>query len=135
MSEIVPFLDGLPPWVLILVVITVTAAYLARAVAESSDTWAKILGPPGRRWRARANRRATREAADIRMLKRQVSNLMARDAERDRRDAERDKFEARLRLYLAYDADWHFRARLAAAGAGTRLPEHLSFIEWEATGS
>ncbi len=133
MTELAPFLDKLPPWVLPVLAAVVFANYIARAAAESSETWARILGPVGRRWRSRAARRAEGEAEDIRVLKRQVSNL-AREVNRlTAKDQERREFEDKIRAYLTYDGTWHFRAQIAAASSGATLPDHLSFTEWERT--
>lgn len=132
-GEIAAFADLLPPWLLILVAAAVGLKYLGQALSEGSEQWARFLGPLGRRWRSRAERRAEQEAADLRSLKRQVGNLVKEVERLTRRDQQRGINEARLRDYLVYDADWHWRARMSAVGSGANLPEHLSFTQWEAS--
>ncbi|WP_280503921.1 hypothetical protein [Nocardia farcinica] len=133
MGEVAAFADLLPPWLLILIAGLAGLNYLGQALAASSEQWARVLGPLGRRWRSKAQRRAEQEAADLSSLRRQVGNLAKEVNRLTRRDEQRSAAEARLRDYLVYDADWHWRTRLWAVESGNTLPEHLSFGQWEAT--
>ncbi|WP_406234907.1 hypothetical protein [Nocardia sp. NBC_01009] len=133
MGEVTAVAQALPPWVLVVIAAAVGVKYLGQALAEGSEQWARILGPLGRRWRSRAERRTEKEAADLVALQRQVENLSVEVERLTARDKKRGEFEEKLREYLVYDANWHFRAQLAAAGAGTTLPDHMSFAQWEAS--
>ncbi|MGV9742885.1 hypothetical protein [Nocardia farcinica] len=132
MTDLAALADQLPSWVLVVLAAVVAVKYLVQGLAESSEHWARILGPLGRRWRNRAQRRTDQEAADLSALRRQLSNLADEVTRLTNRDRERAQFEETLRAYLVYDAAWHFRAQLAAASSGSTLPEHLSFTQWEA---
>lgn len=135
MGELAAFTNLLPPWVLIVIAVAAAANYLGQALAAGSEQWARVLGPLGKRWRSKAQRRAEQEAADLSSLRRQVTNLAKEVNRLTKRDEQRGAAEARLRDYLVYDADWHWRTRLWAVESGNNLPEHLSFNQWEAAPS
>ena len=125
-------LQRAPEWAVGAVVILVALGYIGRTAAETSETWARLLGPIGRRWRERGQRRQEireeqRElrAADLADMTRQVDYLVGA------LDTCRTEHEATAG-YLLYDARWHHEAELAAAAAGYDSPAHLSLRQWRA---
>ena len=124
-------LSASPEWLVGLVVALVLLNWLGRVLSEASETWAKILGPLGRRWRGRAqHRQETRAAertarmADLEDMTRQRDALDA--ALSDCRTNQSDAWD-----YIVHDADWHRRLRLSAAEAGCSIPDHQSFTRWK----
>ncbi|WP_411815480.1 hypothetical protein [Gordonia sp. SND2] len=124
-------LDASPQWLVGLVVIIVILNWLGRAASEASESWAKLLGPLGRRWRnhgiARQAKRAaehTARMADLEDMTRQRDSLAS--ALLTCRQSQETAFD-----YLTYDAAWHREVRLQAAESGCELPSHLSFFRWK----
>ncbi|QWS68149.1 membrane protein [Gordonia phage VanLee] len=121
----------LPEWSVVLVVVAVALNYFGRMLSEASESWAKALGPLGKRWRERGIRRAEERRA-VRQGRLDELDDMERD--RDYFKAKQRKTEDRLQLleddYLSYDAAWHRQVRLQAIDAGCELPEHIGYIEW-----
>lgn len=120
-----------PPWAVGILVVALIILHLGRMLAEASETWAKVLGPLGKRWRDRGlHRRQERlderdaRRADLEDAVRQRDTLAhALDACRDNQDD--------LWGYMVYDADYHRRLALSAAATGCTLPTHLSFTQWK----
>ena len=119
-----------PEWLVVLVVVLVGVNYAGRMLAEASETWAKLLGPLGKRWRDRG-------------LKRQQERINERDARQaDLEDmtVQRDNLskalsgcrrqEHLMSGYIEYDATWHRDTRLRAIEAGCEMPAHKSFLQW-----
>ena len=139
------------PWLLLLVVIVVVFKFVGQALAESSESWSKVLGPIGRRWRTRGVRRVNAHQAERQKIAQELRKQIAEDAEA-RRAAEaadlsdmRRQTETLERLlrnmtellalhddYLAYVARWHRDTSLHAAAAGWVFPppDHMSFLEF-----
>ncbi|WP_146165192.1 MULTISPECIES: hypothetical protein [Nocardia] len=119
-----------PEWAVGAVVILVAIGYIGRTAAETSETWARLLGPLGRRWRERGERRR-----QIRIEQREARAADLEDMTRQRDylagalDTCRSEHEATAG-YLLYDARWHYDAELAAAAAGYESPAHLSLRQW-----
>lgn len=121
----------LPEWAVIAVVVLVTMNYIGRMAAEASESWAKALGPLGKRWRERGIRRQEERKQD-----RTVRLDELEDVQRDRDYFKQKSRKQEVRLvvledgYLPYDAAWHRDVRLSAMEAGCELPEHKSYLEW-----
>lgn len=113
------------PWLLLIVVALAFVRYAGQLLAEASESWAKILGPLGRRWRANGQRRRERVAADLLDMQRQVDWLSER--------LEAVEEDAQMRIeYIAYDAEWHVRDRLHGIAQGWERmpPPHQSFLQF-----
>lgn len=120
-----------PEWLVGLVAIAILLRWLGQVLAEMNESWAKALGPLGRRWRnrglARQEARAadrTARMADLEDMTRQRDALA--DALKDCRRGQADVYD-----YLTYDADWHRRLRLTAAENGCQIPDHETFLRWK----
>ena len=120
-----------PEWLVGLVVIVVVLNWAGRVISEASETWAKLLGPLGRRWRARGLQRQearaaerTARMADLEDVTRQRDTLA--DSLASCRQSQEITFD-----YLSYDTEWHRDVRLRAAESGCALPEHRSFLRWK----
>ncbi len=119
-----------PEWLVALAVALLVLNWVGRVLAEASESWAKVLGPLGRRWRERgiARQEARAEASAVRM-----ADLADVTRQRDYLDVElglcRKSNELRA-TYIEYDAGWHRQTRLRAIEAGCDLPEHQSYLQW-----
>lgn len=119
-----------PQWLVSGVVVIAIVAYTGRVLSEGSESWAKVFGPLGRRWRSRGLRRQEQ-----------------RFAERDIRDIDlesRDRTIGYLSMqldtcldahgpkdaFIEYDAKWHRDIRLRAIDAGCDLEPHIAFREF-----
>ena len=131
MSDPLALLDRYP-WLLFLVVLVAALKWIGTALAESSESWARVLGPLGSRWRARGQRairvddlRRAREAADLEDMRRQVDYLSSRvQTLSDGMDLRDD--------YMQYDAEWHATIELRRAELGWVFPPppHQTYAEW-----
>lgn len=123
-------LQRAPEWIVGIVVILVAVNYVGRLAAETSETWARLLGPLGRRWRERGLRRQ-----EVRVEQREARAADLEDVMRQRDylagqlDTCRTEHETKD-SYLAYDARWHHETLLTAISAGCELPAHLSLRQW-----
>lgn len=144
MGEVTALADRLPAWVLVLVAVAVVARYLGQMVAEASESWSRVLGPLGRRWREQAQRRRGRGDVVLEDLRHhvdylagRVDELMAdarkrdeRDRERDRREHDRDRYLAYLIRCLRAIERWAAQQQVDLPG-----PMVLSIDEWLAAGA
>lgn len=127
------------PSLLYLVALVAALHYVGKVLAESSDTWAKVLGPLGRRWRSRAVRDIERRkhAHDVQVARTAHQEAIAEDLQRQI-DYLNPRIEllyaevASLHDYLAVDAGWHARAEvhLATLGVDVPPPPHQTYREW-----
>ena len=119
-----------PEWVTLAIVVFVALNYVGRILSEASESWAKVLGPLGRRWRERGLRRQEERAAERTV---RMADLDDMTRQRDALDSAlgtcRSSQERQFE-YIAYDAEWHRDLRLAAIEAGCQVPEHKSFLQW-----
>lgn len=130
MGDFTQALENAPEWLVLVVVLVVAFNFIGRVLAEASESWARVLGPLGRRWRARGLRRQ-RERAEL-----------AEDRSRDLDDLRRQNDYLACQLnscraehepkdhFIEYDARWHREVSLRAIEAGCEVPAHLSFLQW-----
>ncbi len=113
------------PWLLGVVIVLTVLRAVGQLVSEVSATGAKFFGPLGRRWRDRAERRRSQEAADVADLRRQVDSLEPRVKTLA---AKVDLYEK----YFEYDAIWHRDDTLFGIEQGweRRPPPHKSLYEF-----
>lgn len=121
-DDVAALLQGYP-WLLLVMLVAIVIRYVGQLLSEASESWAKVLGPLGRRWRSKAERRRVVEAADLADLRRQVDNLAPRVESMTEKVAMYDD-------YLQYDANWHRDIALHGAERGWEFPppEHISFL-------
>lgn len=138
-------LSMLPPWVLLALAVVVFLAYTLPRLAEASAAVAKILGPLGRYWRDRGQRRAAHHRdevqAEARQLAQEIVNKvtppdyaeMGRRLENmDARVRTLEESDRVQRAYIVYDAEWHFDDEMAAVGRPDCKPAfRLSFDHFE----
>ncbi len=121
----------LPEWAVIAVVVLIALNYMGRMAAEASESWAKALGPLGKRWRERGIRRQEERRAARTVRLDELEDL---ERDRDYFKSKSRKQEVRLMVledgYLPYDAAWHRDLRLTAVEGGCELPTHKGYIEW-----
>lgn len=124
------FADHGPQWLVSAVIVIAIIAYAGRVLSEGSESWAKVFGPLGRRWRSRGLRRqeqrfAERDIRDVDLqtrdrtisyLSEQLDNCLDSHAPKD--------------AFIEYDARWHRDARLRAIDAGCDLEPHVPFREY-----
>lgn len=141
MGELGDLANRLPGWVLVVLAASALVARLGQVLASASDSWAKLLGPLGRRWRAQAERRTGRGDAvtadmqrEIDRLTGRVDALVKRDQERDAEDRDRDLREHDRDRYLVYLIRRLKDIEMWAAEHLLDLPPPpvLSFDEWQA---
>lgn len=119
-----------PQWLVVAVLVIVVLNYVGRMLSEASESWAKVLGPLGRRWRERGSRRQQERAAE----RAAPADLKDMRRQRDYLDTELEKCrmanDSRAD-YIEYDADWHrdLRLRVIESGCG-ELPQHKSWTQW-----
>lgn len=117
-----------PGWIVLAAFIIVGLKYLAQFLAEASETWAKLLGPLGKRWRRRGERRQAERAetagGQITSLESDVKFYRARS-----RRFERDHARF-LAWYYEVDQPFHNDVTIAAAEAGARLPDWQRLSDW-----
>lgn len=131
-SQFTQLTEVAPQWLVLIVVVVVAINFIGRTLSEASESWARVLGPLGRRWRERGLRRqeARKElsesrALDLEDMKRQ------RDYLGEQLESCRSEHEPKD-AYIQYDAHWHRDISLRAIEAGCEVPEHLSFLRWRA---
>lgn len=127
MNEIAQFA---PEWLVLIVVVAFALKYVGQLLSEASESWAKILGPLGRRWRANGLKRQqerveAREirAADFADVKGQLEYIADQLEQCRAASEQRDAF-------IAYDARWHRDLNLQAIEAGCEVPTYLTFRQW-----
>lgn len=130
MGDVERMAGHLPSWALVLIAALITLRYVGQVLAEASEWWARALGPLGRRWRVRSERRsADVVSADllvrVEYLAGQVQELRRHDRARSRREDQRDD-------YLVYDTQWHADLEQWAARNRVTLPPppHMTFREY-----
>ncbi|GAB3135739.1 hypothetical protein GCM10027289_29910 [Tsukamurella serpentis] len=124
-----------PGWLVLAVTIGLGLKLLGQFLSEASEPWAKVLGPLGRRWRARGEQRR-RERADADTH--QVSALTAdRDAfeamaARHQRRAEAAESEMGrfMDWYTQVDQPHHREVAVRAAEKGCEMPPWKPLSEW-----
>lgn len=124
------FLSVAPEWLVAIAIAILVFNWVGRMLSEASETWAKALGPLGRRWRNRGV--ARQEARHAERLGR-MADLDDMTRQRDALDHALDrcrKSQESTHEYLAYDVDWHRNTSLSAIEAGCKLPEHKSYLRW-----
>lgn len=122
--------QGTPGWIVLAAFVIVGLTYLGRFLAEMSETWAKVLGPLGKRWRERGLRRQEQRNAD------NGGRLDAIESDRDfyRARARRaeQQHEQFLRWYNECDQPFHRDLRIKAAESGCDLPpDWAPLSEWQ----
>lgn len=132
--ELTEVLRLAPEWLVMIVIIVAVVSWVGRIASEASASWAKVLGPLGRRWResgiARQEVRAEERTA-------RMADLTDMTRQRDALESALDHCRAsqsEVWDYLVYDVDWHRRFRLAAAENGCEVPAHQSFMRWRQEG-
>lgn len=124
-------LEHMPPWLLIVIVIAFGLQLILKIAAESSDTAVKLLGPLGRRWRARAELKASRKKTEMSSMTRQQLQAMVDEAVEAKTNELTDELHELIE-YLAYDAEHHRKTRIHMAEKGWVLPppDHMTLTEW-----
>lgn len=119
-----------PQWFVYIVVIIAAFSFIGRALSEASETYAKLFGPLGKRWRERG-------------LKRQVE----RTAQRETRQYEVEDRDQRIEYlneqllqcrdeseyqseYILEDTKYHRMINIAAAEAHCELPPWKTYPRW-----
>lgn len=136
-----------PQWLVYLVLLAFALAFVGKQLSEASESFAKVLGPLGKRWRKRLDdERATRLAAfkeeaklavnselgvarkaEYASLKEQLINVLDRVAEMERNES---IYEA----YLIMDGEWHREVNIKLAEVGVLeppLPGRNPFSQFE----
>lgn len=119
-----------PSWLVWGVAIVVGLNFALKTLAETSESWAKVLGPLGRRWREIGQKRQ-QERSDLREVR--AADLADVTRQRDYFEARAQRCDADLNVredYIAYDAKWHRETNLKAIEAGCEMPPHTSFRQW-----
>lgn len=127
MGEFLPFA---PEWLVIAITVLVALNFAGKTLAEASESWARVLGPLGKRWREIGQRRAS-ERNDLREVR--AADLADVTRQRDYFEARAQRCDADLNVredYIAYDAKWHRETNLKAIEAGCEMPPHTSFRQW-----
>lgn len=132
--ELTEVLRLAPEWLVMIVIIVAVVSWVGRIASEASASWAKVLGPLGRRWRERgiARQEVRAEERTARM-----ADLTDMTRQRDALESALDHCRAsqsEVWDYLVYDVDWHRQFRLAAAENGCEVPPHQSFMRWRQEG-
>ncbi|WP_109527278.1 MULTISPECIES: hypothetical protein [Nocardia] len=127
MNEIAQFA---PEWLVGIVVVAFALKYVGQLLSEASETWSRLLGPLGRRWRANGLRRQQErvEAREIRQadfadVTRQLEYISTQLEQCRAATESRDEF-------IAYDARWHRDLNLQAIEAGCDLPAYMTYRQW-----
>ncbi|QNJ58366.1 membrane protein [Gordonia phage YorkOnyx] len=120
--------DNTPGWIVLAAFVLVGLKYLGQFLAEASETWAKILGPLGRRWRARGARRQVERAETA------GGQLASLESDMKFYRARAHRFERRhgrfLEWYEQVDQPFHDDLHITAAEARLRLPEWQRLSDW-----
>lgn len=123
-------ISGAPPILILLITGGAALAYLGKILSEAYETWAKLLGPLGRRWREKGHQRTQKRAqmsedhlADVDSLSRQLKYVRTRNEE-----LEIDNQD--LNDFLYEDHQYHQRLRLMSVDNGWNLPTWLPFMQW-----
>ena len=120
--------DGTPGWIVLAAFVIVGLKYLGKFLAEASETWAKILGPLGKRWHERgARRQAERQAENSQRFESIESDLEFYRARARRAERRNEQF---LRWYNECDQPFHHDLRIAAAENACGLPDWSPLSEW-----
>lgn len=138
------FLDRLPSWALIIIAIAAFLNYVLPRFAEASETFAKIFGPLGARWRRRGIRRAEDHRAEVqaeaRVLAREIAGEIKPPdyAEMERRLSQMDRRVLALETqdtiktaFIVEDSEWHFHDQLAESQKQIERAPRLTYPEFE----
>lgn len=136
----------LPPWALLAVVVFVLLAYTLPRIAEASEALARLMGPVGRYWRDRGQRRDRRHQEELQKEAKQLAKQivaevqpvdyqeMGRQLENmDRRVRTLERSNEVQKAFIVYDAEWHFDDELSSVGHPDCKPAfRLTFDRFEA---
>ena len=119
--------QGTSGWIVLAAFVIVGLTYLGRFLAEMSETWAKLLGPLGKRWHARGQRRQAARAEIVEQIPLRLETAEAdRDFYRARARRAEKQHEQFIEWYQKVDQPFHRNLRINAAEAGCELPP-----DWE----
>lgn len=117
-----------PGWLVLFVAIAIGLKYLAQFLSEANESFSKLLGPLGRRWRERGLERM-RERAETSSFQltaiaddRDFFKQRAADLEAERRDL--------VGWYTQCDQPFHRELAIKAAEAGCELPPWTPLSQW-----
>ena len=124
-----------PGWIVLAVAAAVGLKYLAQFLSEASESFAKVFGPLGRRWRARGEQRMQERAdTDTRRVSaitedRDFFEKRSIEVEKRAVKAENDN-KVFMDWYLQCDQRFHRNVVISAAEKGCPLPEWKPLSEW-----
>jgi hypothetical protein len=114
---------GIPNWALVALAILTSLLLLTHRLIEISSAVAGVFGPIGHRVRDRARARSAAQLTlSAESVAEEIDSVKARVTALERRRAIHEAF-------VAYDAEWHRRAKVLLVGV--KLPRHLNFYEFE----